>query len=836
MERGKLGSLVALLVLCAFFAGSYTKEQNVADSATETLNLPPKVELEPKVVPSAKVTDHETPAREAALKQQRAGGEKFEFQAEVNRLMDIIINSLYSNKDIFLRELISNASDALDKIRFLSLTDPTILGEGEAAKLEIKIKLDKENKILTIRDRGIGMTKEDLIKNLGTIAKSGTSSFLEQMQKGGDLNLIGQFGVGFYSVYLVADTVEVVSKHNTDKQWVWESQADGSFTVYEDADGESLERGTEIRIHLKDEASEYADEDKLKALVSRYSQFINFPISLWASKEVDKEVPVEEEEEVEDDVADSKDEEESTEEEEEEVEEEDKPKTKTTKETVWDWELLNDVKPVWLRSPKDVPDEDYVKFYQSLTKESWAKPMSWAHFNAEGDVEFKAILYIPASAPPQFYDNYYTISPDVKLYVRRVFISDDFDDLLPRYLIFLKGIVDSDTLPLNVSREMLQQHSALKLIKKKLVRKALDMIRKIAEDDEDDTKKGADDDEAESADKGSKDPEARGKYAKFWGQYGKAIKLGIIEDASNRVRLAKLLRVHTSKSGDKLTSLEEYVSRMKPGQKQLYFISGESKEQLAQSPFVEKLLKKDYEVIYFTDPIDEYVTGQLTEFDDKKFQDATKEDLKVGERDEDEKKKFKETKEEFKDLTKWWKDVLGGSEVEGVKVSKRLHRTPCVVVTSKYGWSANMERLMKAQAMADDSKHAYMKGRRTLEINANHPLIRELKAKVAADPEDESAKDSAKLIYETALLESGFALDKPKEFAARLYEVIQKDLGVDAGDFAGVEEAEEDEPEEPTKEAEAETPADEADVEVTSAKDEEVEGADEPSKLEKDEL
>ncbi|KAH7287414.1 hypothetical protein KP509_32G055000 [Ceratopteris richardii] len=674
--------------------------------------------------------------------------------------MDIIINSLYSNKDIFLRELISNASDALDKIRFMALTDKEVLGEGDDTKLEIQIKLDKANKILSIRDRGIGMTKDDLIKNLGTIAKSGTSAFLEQMQKGGDLNLIGQFGVGFYSVYLVADYVEVVSKHNDDKQYIWESKADGAFAVSEDTENEPLGRGTEIRLHLKEEASEYLSEDKLKELVQKYSEFINFPIYLWTSKEVDVEVE-----------ADSEDEDEktaSTEDEESDEDAESKSKTKKVKETTWDWQLLNDVKAVWLRSPKEISDEDYANFFHSIAKDlTGDKPLSWTHFTAEGDVEFKAILYIPPKAPHDLYENYYSNKSFLKLYVRRVFISDEFDELLPKYLAFLKGIVDSDTLPLNVSREMLQAHNSLKTIKKKLIRKALDMIRRIADEDPDEA------DEKEEINDNEGEDENRGKYTRFWNEFGKSIKLGIIEDATNRNRLAKLLRFHSTKSGDKLASLDQYIARMKPDQKDIYYITGSSKEQLENSPFLEQLKKKGYEVIFFTDPVDEYLMQYLMDYEDKKFQNVSKEGLKLGKDS-----KLKELKESFKDLTKWWKELLASENVDSVKISNRLADTPGVVVTSKYGWSANMERIMKSQTLSDASKQTYMRGKRVLEINPRHPIIKELRDRVSQDSEDKITQQTAKLIYQTALLESGFILDDPKDFASQVYSVMKTTLNV----------------------------------------------------------
>jgi heat shock protein beta len=705
--------------------------------------------------------------------------------------MDIIINSLYSNKDIFLRELISNGSDSLDKIRFLSLTDESVLGSGEEANLDIRIKVDKENGVLSIRDRGVGMTKAELKENLGTIAKSGTSAFLEQMQKGGDMNLIGQFGVGFYSVYLVADFVEVRSKHNSeDKQWIWESKADGAFAISED-EGEPLGRGVEINIYLKEEAQEYLEEDKLKELVEKYSEFINFPIYLWNSEEVEEDVPLSDEElaeqaakaesgeEDEEDLeeTDEDDESEENDEDDDEVEDEDEeelPQTKTVKKTVWDWKTVNDNKAIWLRSSTEVEDDEYTKFYKALSKDD-KEPLSYTHFKAEGDVEFKSILFIPEKPPSDLFDNYYNKAAALKLYVRRVFISDEFDELLPKYLSFIKGIVDSDTLPLNVSRETLQQHTSLKTIKKKLVRKALDMIRKLAEEGQDDDE----DEEAAVATDDSADEEET-KYDKFWKNYGKAIKLGIIEDASNRTRLAKLMRFYTSKSPTKLVSLEQYVERMKPGQKSIYYLAGESREALEKSPFLEKLLHKDLEVIYFTDPIDEYTMQNLTEFDDFKFSNASKEDLKLGDDTDAAKARLKKVKEEFKDFIKWWKEILPSEDVEAVKISNRLVTTPCSVVTSKYGWSANMERIMKAQALSDDGRMAYMRGRKTLEINPGHPIIKTLKEKSEDDADDEDTKRTALIMYETALLESGFMFEEPKGFAGRLFDMVRRDLGVEA--------------------------------------------------------
>ena len=775
MRKWTVASALLLLSLLFLFADQGRKFQANAEGDSDELVDPPKVEDKIGAVPHGLSTDSDVVKRESesiSKRSLRSNAEKFEFQAEVSRLMDIIINSLYSNKDIFLRELISNASDALDKIRFLSLTDKDVLGEGDNTKLDIQIKLDKEKKILSIRDRGIGMTKEDLIKNLGTIAKSGTSAFVEKMQTSGDLNLIGQFGVGFYSVYLVADYVEVISKNNDDKQYVWESKADGAFAISEDTWNEPLGRGTEIRLHLKEEAGEYLQESKLKELVKRYSEFINFPIYIWASKEVDVEVPADE-----DDSSDEEDSSESSSKEESEDEdadksedEEKKPKTKTVKETTYEWELLNDVKAIWLRNPKEVTEEEYTKFYHSLAKDfSDEKPLAWSHFTAEGDVEFKAVLFVPPKAPQDLYESYYNANKsNLKLYVRRVFISDEFNELLPKYLNFLLGLVDSDTLPLNVSREMLQQHSSLKTIKKKLIRKALDMIRRIADEDPDEST-----DKEKKEDASSDNDEKKGQYSKFWNEFGKSIKLGIIEDATNRNRLAKLLRFESTKSEGKLTSLDQYISRMKAGQKDIFYITGTSKEQLENSPFLERLKKKNFEVIFFTDPVDEYLMQYLMDYEDKKFQNVSKEGLKLGKDSKD-----KELKESFKDLTKWWKTALSKDNVDDVKISNRLDNTPCVVVTSKFGWSANMERIMQSQTLSDASKQAYMRGKRVLEVNPRHPIIKELRERVVKNPEDEGVKHTAQLMYQTALFESGFLLDDPKDFASRIYDSVKTSLDI----------------------------------------------------------
>ncbi|KAJ8002619.1 hypothetical protein DPEC_G00160770 [Dallia pectoralis] len=675
-----------------------------------------------------------------------------------------------ANKEIFLRELISNASDALDKIRLMSLTNEDALAANE--ELTIKIKSDKEKNMLHITDTGIGMTKDDLVRNLGTIAKSGTSEFLNKMTEiesegQSTSELIGQFGVGFYSAFLVADKVIVSSKHNNGTQHIWESDSN-EFSVIEDPRGDTLGRGTTITLVMKEEASDYLELETIKNLVKKYSQFINFPIYVWASKTETVEEPIDEEAE----------EKEATEDEvevEEEEEDKDKPKTKKVEKTVWDWELMNDIKPIWTRPAKDVEEDEYKAFYKTFSKDT-DEPLSYIHFTAEGEVTFKSILFVPAAAPRGMFDEYGTKKNDfIKLFVRRVFITDDFNDMMPKYLNFVKGVVDSDDLPLNVSRETLQQHKLLKVIRKKLVRKTLDMIKKIAEDQYNE---------------------------KFWKEFGTNIKLGVIEDHSNRTRLAKLLRFQTSNSDTVLASLEQYVERMKEKQDKIYFMAGTSRKEAESSPFVENLLKKGYEVIYLTEPVDEYCVQALPEFDGKRFQNVAKEGVKFDESD-----KAKESREvlekEYEPLTTWMKDSALKDKIEKAVLSQRLTKSPCALIASQYGWSGNMERIMKAQAYQtgkDISTNYYASQKKTLEINPKHPLIKEMLKRVSADSEDKTASDLAMVLFETATLRSGYQLQDTKAYGDRIERMLRLSMNVDLNEQVE-EEPEEEEPEEQAEDA-----------------------------------
>ncbi|PKA49066.1 Endoplasmin like [Apostasia shenzhenica] len=675
----------------------------------------------------------------AAVDSSVPPSEKYEYQAEVSRLMDLIVNSLYSNKEVFLRELISNASDALDKLRYLSVTEPGLL--KDAVDLDIRIQTDKDNGIITLTDTGIGMTRQELVECLGTIAQSGTAKFFKALkdskEAGADSNLIGQFGVGFYSAFLVADKVVVLTKSpKSEKHYVWEGEANAnSYTLREETNRDKIiPRGTCVTLYLKHDEKGFAHPERIEKLIKNYSQFVSFPIYAWQEKGFTKEVEVDEEPT------------EAKKEGEEESNSERKKKTKKVVEKYWDWELINETQPIWLRNPKDVTTEEYNEFYKKTFNE-YLDPLASSHFTTEGEVEFRSILFVP---PLKKEDMLNTKTKNIRLYVKRVFISDDFDgELFPRYLSFVKGVVDSNDLPLNVSREILQESRIVRIMKKRLVRKAFDMILGISLS------------------------ENREDYEKFWDNFGKLLKLGCIEDHPNHKRIAPLLRFFSSQSEDELISLDEYVENMKSEQKDIYFIAADSLTSAKNTPFLEKLIQKDYEVLFLVDPMDELAIQNLKSYKEKNFVDISKEDLDLGDKDEE---KEKQIKQEYGETCDWIKRRLG-DKIASVQISNRLSSSPCVLVSGKFGWSANMERLMKAQTLGDTSSLEFMRARRVFEINPEHPIIRNLSVTCKSCPDDLDALRAIDLLYEAALISSGFTPDNPAELGGKIYEMMEMALG-----------------------------------------------------------
>ena len=685
--------------------------------------------------------------------------ETYAFQAEINQLLSLIINTFYSNKEIFLRELISNASDALDKIRFKSLQDKDLI--KDEPNFHINIICDKENNVLSIIDTGIGMTKDELIKNLGTIAQSGTKNFMEALSAGADISMIGQFGVGFYSSYLVANKVVVTSKNTDDEQFIWNSEAGGTFTIEKDNSENKLKRGTRIDLYIKEDQKEFLEINKIKELIKKHNSYINYPISILVEKTVEEEVS--DDEDISDDKKLEEIKEEDTDEkkdtdEKEDTDEKDKPedkdepviedvteeetkekKKKKIKKVEKDWEVCNSQKPIWTRKTDEITKDEYTTFYKGLTND-WEEQLAYKHFSVEGQVEFKSLLFIPKRLPNDIFTKNKKQN-NIKLFVRRVYITDDSNDLCPEWLSFVKGIVDSEDLPLNISREILQQNKILKVIKKNIVKKVIELLTELSLDKE--------------------------KYSQFYEQYSKNIKLGIHEDNNNKVKLSKLLRFKSSKSNNEVISFDDYISNMNDEQKEIYYIIGESQEYVNNAPFLEKLKKKDIEVIYMTDPIDEYMMQQLTDFEGKKFVNICKSKLNIDDTEVDTKK--------YEEFCKKIKEILKDN-VENVVISNRLVESPCCLVSSDFGWSANMERIMKAQALNVNNMNSYMKSRKIFELNIEHSIIKNLYKQYEDNNIDTKFNRLINIIYDTCALASGFSIDDPKLYSNVMYDLIQTNL------------------------------------------------------------
>jgi len=715
----------------------------------------------------------------------------YDFEADVSRMLDIVVNSLYQNKDVFLRELISNSQDAIDKARFLSIKNPAILDTKE--ELEVRISSDPIERTITITDSGIGMTKDDLVNNLGVVANSGTSKFLEAMKDGtADVSQIGQFGVGFYSAFLVADRIRVASKHiDDDVQHIWESKnGESSFHIYEDPRGDTLGRGTEVTLFMKEDAVEYCDEAKIKELAGYYSEFLTHPIHVMKTETY--QVPVKKDDEATEGDADEEDlaisdEDDDTEDVEPEMED-------VVSQT---WEIVNSNRPIWTREKDEITDEEYNEFFKIVSKSSYVNPASWTHFNAEGNINFKSILYLPNKLPQDFMNKEEQVKNEMKLYVKKVLISDSFE-LLPGYLNFITGVVDSDDLPLNVNRETLQENKVIRIIKKKLVRKVLEMLKKFSErsskaqDDEDDETK-----EVELDDEGNiieqepeeKEEEKIDEYLEWYEEFGPALKMGCIEDANNRERILKLLRYKSSQVDDgnsESRTLTEYIDNMKEWQTQIFYMPGDDLKAIKKSKFLGTFLDKGIEVLYFDHPIDEYLTNHATEFQGKSFQSITKAGIKLEDEDKDlVKRREKVYKAKFKPATKFLKDIFGES-VSRILISKRCGDAPALLSAEQHGMSSNMERVIKSQARATGiTEHSY-KSHRVFEFNPRHPFITKLNEMVTPDEDSEedfvtsqSAEDLAWLIHDTAVLNSGYVIQDIPTYMARMNRIIQAEMGVD---------------------------------------------------------
>lgn len=669
----------------------------------------------------------------------------YQFQAEISQLLSLIINTFYSDKEIFLRELISNSSDALDKQRYQELQH----GEQNTLEHSIKVVPLPESKLLVIEDTGVGMTKDHLIQNLGTIARSGTKAFMEAVSSGNqDISLIGQFGVGFYSAFLVADQVDVYSKNNNNTEHVWTSTAGGSFTVTEVPESErTLTRGTKIVLHLKEDQLEYLEESRLRDIISRHSQFINYPIYLMVEKE--RQVSKTRGENEDDEETDEPTVEE-VDPEQEEKENQDEEETETEK--YRELEHLNKTLPIWTRRKEDVSEREYIDFYKTFAND-WEEPIAFRHFTIEGNITMRGILFIPSRPPFDFFGGVEKKKRNIKLYVKRVFITDNCEEFVPDYLEFIKGIIDCEDLPLNISREMLQKSKIFTTIRKNFIKQALTLIEGLVDDKE--------------------------KYHKFYTNFSKNIKLGMYENQENQVKLSKFLRFYSNKSAEDMISLDQYIERMVDEQKTIYYLTGESHQELVNSKKLEIFNNKGIEVLFMTEPIDEYVLQQFRNYRDYEMADITREGLELPET-ENEKERRETEQRSFEVFCQGIKDFLG-DKVEKVILSNKLVSVPACVSASKFGWTANMERIMRSQALRDNTMMNYMSAKKNFEINPRHPIIKDLYGHFSVQNGEFSQENMSmlSLLYNVSLLNSGYPVENLQDFSDKLFQIIGMGMGLE---------------------------------------------------------
>jgi len=683
-------------------------------------------------------------------------GESYKFTADIDQMMGLIVNTFYKAKEVSIREIISNASDALDKIRYQALTDSSLIKDDPEFK--IQIEANPEEKTLIIRDSGIGLTKEEMIQNLGTIATSGTKNFMSAIKAGADVSMIGQFGVGFYSAFLISNRVQVRSKSLKDKQHVWESAANGKFHIIDDSKNpHQLVRGTEIILHLKEDQLEYLEERRIKEVVKKHSEFINYPIMLLVNEEIEKEVTDDEIDEDED----KKEEDKKEDDKKEDVKKEDdnndvslegeklKKKTRKITEIKSKFDQINKSKPIWSMKPEDVTPEMYNEFYKLISSD-YQNPLAHKHFKVEGNASFSGILFIPGRAPFDLFNNNKK-QENIKLHARKVFINCDAKELCPEHFSFVKGVIEVDDLPLNISRETLQQNKFVNIIKKTVVKKTIEMVSDMKQNDTE-------------------------SYKKFLKSFGKNLKFACHEDGANRAKLSSFLTYETTKTKkDETKCLDDYIADMHEKQEVIYYITGESKSAVLGLPYLERFIQEDIEVLIMTEPIDEYFVQQVNEYEGKKLQSVTKEGLELP---KDDKFKTEDLSSEFETLTKRMKEILG-ERVEKVEISSLMTVSPCYIRTSQFGWSSRMEQIMKNQALRDNSFNTHMTSKKTLCLNPKNKIMIEINRRFIDDKNDSVSKSLALLLFETAIIVSGgFTLDKPYEYASRIYKLTKLGLNI----------------------------------------------------------